>query len=59
MPSVKFYQQDFAGAARIINNLRNETSLKKFLFTDVEYKLFQAMVLLQGEDGCATSSSRA
>lgn len=48
----KFYQQDFAGAARIINNLRNETSLKKFLFTDVEYKLFQAMqYCFQGEDG--------
>jgi hypothetical protein len=48
----KFYEGDFSASARIINNLRNETSLKKFLYTDVEYKLFQAMqYCFMGEDG--------
>jgi hypothetical protein len=48
----KFYEGDFSGAARIMNNLRNEMSLKKFLYTDVEYKLFQAMqYCFMGEDG--------
>ncbi|MBK8363332.1 MAG: hypothetical protein IPL24_06470 [Bacteroidetes bacterium] len=48
----KFYEGDFSGAARILNNLRNELSMKKFTFTDVEYKLFQAMqYCYMGEDG--------
>jgi hypothetical protein len=48
----KFYENDYQGAARILNNLRNETSMKRFLFTDVEYKLFQAMqYCFMGEDG--------
>ncbi len=48
----KFYEGDNSGAARIMNNLRNELSMKKYLFTDVEYKLFQAMqYCFMGEDG--------
>ncbi len=48
----KFYEGDFSGAARILNNLRNEMSMKKFVYTDVEYKLFQAMqYCFLGEDG--------
>ena len=48
----KFYDGDYQAAARIMNNLRNETSMKRFLFTDVEYKLFQAMqYCFMGEDG--------
>ncbi len=51
----KFYEGDFSGAARTMNNLRNELSMKRFTFTDVEYKLFQAMqYCFMGEDGlCA------
>lgn len=52
MAMSRFYEGDFSGSARIINNLRNETSLKKYLYTDVEYKLFQAMqYCFMGEDG--------
>lgn len=48
----KFYEGDFSAAARVMNNLRNEMSLKKYLYTDVEYKLFQAMqYCFMGEDG--------
>nr|MBP6335353.1 hypothetical protein [Bacteroidia bacterium] len=48
----KFYEGDFSGAARAINSLRNELSMKKYLFTNVEYKLFQALqYCFQGEDG--------
>lgn len=39
----KFYQGDYSGSARVINTLRNEMSLKKYLFTDIECKLFQAL----------------
>ncbi|MFI5219751.1 MAG: hypothetical protein ACHQNT_09710 [Bacteroidia bacterium] len=47
----KFYQKDFSGAARTINELRNTMSLKKYLFTDVECKLFQALqYCILGED---------
>jgi len=48
----KFYAGDYSGAARVINSLRNDLSMKKYLFTDVEYKLFQALqYCMQGEDG--------
>ena len=48
----KFYQGDFSGSAKVINNMRNELSLKKYLFSDVESKLFQAMqYCYMGEDG--------
>ncbi|MBK9541223.1 MAG: hypothetical protein IPO49_02805 [Bacteroidetes bacterium] len=48
----KFYEGDYSGAARTMNSLRNELSMKKYLFTDVEYKLFQAMqYCFMGEDG--------
>ncbi|MFM8432616.1 MAG: hypothetical protein ACKOA1_07460 [Bacteroidota bacterium] len=48
----KFYQGDYAGAAKVINNLRNDMSLKRFLYSDVESKLFQALQYsYMGEDG--------
>ena len=51
----KFYQKDFSGAARIMNELRNELSMKKYLFTDIECKLFQALqYCIMGEDGLCT-----
>ncbi|MBL7923487.1 MAG: hypothetical protein JNL88_04740 [Bacteroidia bacterium] len=40
---VKFYQRDYQGAARKINELRNQMSLKQFLYTDIDAKLFQAL----------------
>jgi hypothetical protein len=47
----KFYEGDYASAARIINNLRNKISLKSYWHTDVECKLFQALqYALIGED---------
>jgi len=48
----RFYQKDYAGAAKMINELRNVISLKQYLFTDVECKLFQALqYCIMGEDG--------
>jgi len=51
----KFYEGDYNAAAKTINSLRNDMSLKKFLFTDVECKLFQGLnYAMMGEDGlCA------
>lgn len=47
-----FYENNFSAAAKILNNLRNDMSMKKYLFTDVEYKLFQALqYCFLGEDG--------
>jgi hypothetical protein len=40
---VKFYQRDYHGSARKINELRNQMSLKHYLFTDIDAKLFQAL----------------
>ncbi|MBK7964804.1 MAG: hypothetical protein IPK10_05640 [Bacteroidetes bacterium] len=40
---VKFYQRDYQGAAKKINELRNQMSLKQYLFTDIDAKLFQAL----------------
>lgn len=48
----KFYQRDFNGAARTMNDLRNQVSLKQYLMTDIECKLFQALqYCILGEDG--------
>lgn len=48
---VKFYQRDFQGAARKINELRNQISLKHFLYTDIDSKLFQALqYCIMGDD---------
>lgn len=48
----RFYNQDYQGAAKTINDLRNSMSLKKYLFTDIECKLFQALqYCIMGEDG--------
>jgi hypothetical protein len=51
----KFYNGDYAGAARTINKMRNDLSMKKYFWTDVECKLFQALnYCMTGEDGlCA------
>lgn len=48
----KFYEGDYAASARILNNLRNELSMKRYTYSDVELKLFQAMqYCFMGEDG--------
>jgi hypothetical protein len=48
---VKFYQKDYHGAARKMNELRNQLSMKQFLYTDVDCKLFQALnYSLLGDD---------
>ena len=39
---VKFYQNDYHAAARHINALRNELSMKQYVHTDIDAKLFQA-----------------
>ncbi|MFM2207520.1 MAG: hypothetical protein RL213_1495 [Bacteroidota bacterium] len=48
----KFYQGDYSGAAKLINNMRNDLSMKKFSYADIESKLFQALqYCFMGEDG--------
>jgi len=48
----KFYSGDYSGAAKCINGLRNDISMKKYFHTDVECKLFQALnYCMIGEDG--------
>lgn len=48
----RFYNKDYQGAAKAINELRNTFSLKKYLITDLECKLFQALqYCILGEDG--------
>jgi hypothetical protein len=42
LATIKFYQRDYHGAARKINELRNQISLKQYMYTDVDCKLFQA-----------------
>jgi len=39
---VKFYQADYHGAARKMNELRNDLSMKQYVHTDIDAKLFQA-----------------
>lgn len=49
---VRFYQGDYQGAARKLNELRNNISLKQYLFTDVDVKIFQALqYCILGDDG--------
>ncbi len=49
-----FYNQDYQAAAKIINGLRNDISLKRYMFTDIESKLFQALnYCMLGEDSLA------
>jgi|JI10StandDraft_1071094.scaffolds.fasta_scaffold157912_2 hypothetical protein len=51
LATVKFYQRDFQGAARKINELRNQVSLKHYLYTDIDSKLFQALqYCIMGDD---------
>ena len=40
---IKFYRGDYSGAAKMINDLRTEVSVKQFAITDAELKLFQAL----------------
>lgn len=48
----KFYQRDYHGAARAINDVRNRLSMKNFIHTDIDNKLFQAFnYCIMGEDG--------
>jgi hypothetical protein len=48
----RFYQRDYNGAAKTVNDLRNRLSLKPYLATDIECKLFQALqYCILGEDG--------
>jgi hypothetical protein len=52
---VRFYQRDYSGAARKVNELRNEFSLKQYFFTDVDSKLFQALqYCILGDDALCT-----
>jgi len=55
MAICKFYEGDYAGSARTINKMRNDLSMKKYIRTDIECKLFQALnYCMTGEDGlCA------
>lgn len=51
LATVKYYQRDFQGAARKINELRNQVSLKHYLYTDIDSKLFQALqYCIMGDD---------
>lgn len=51
----KFYQRDHTGAAKTMNELRNQVNLKNFAKTDVECKLFQALqYCMVGEDSLCT-----
>lgn len=51
LAAVKFYQKDYHGSARKMNELRNQLSMKQFLYTDVDCKLFQALnYCLLGDD---------
>jgi hypothetical protein len=40
---IKFYKGDYSGAAKLINDLRIDVSLKPYTITDAELKLFQAL----------------
>lgn len=48
---IRFYRRDYTGAARKINELRNDISLKHYLFSDIDAKLFQALqYCIMGDD---------
>lgn len=48
----KFYNHDYNGAAKTLNQLRNTLSMKKFKIADVECRLFQALqYCILNEDG--------
>lgn len=47
----KFYSENYSEAAKIMNDLRNRVSMRHFLHTDIECKLFQAlMYCFMGEE---------
>jgi len=51
LAACKFYEGDFTKAARILNDLRNQMSLKQYPLMDMEFKLFQAMqYCMMGDD---------
>ena len=43
LATVRFYLHDYNGAAKKVNELRNKISLKQYLYSDVDCKLFQAL----------------
>lgn len=48
---VKFYQNDFHAAAKKMNELRNELSMKQYVYIDIDNKLFQAFqYCIMGDD---------
>jgi hypothetical protein len=48
---LRFYRRDYAGAAKKINELRNDVSLKHYLSSDIDAKLFQALqYCIMGDD---------
>ncbi|HNQ11698.1 MAG TPA: hypothetical protein PKH65_00015 [Bacteroidia bacterium] len=50
--TASFYSRDYAQAAKVINDLRNDVSFKACLFTELELKLFQSLQYCAiGEDG--------
>ncbi len=51
----KFYEGDFNNAAKIINDLRNEVSLRNYVYFEIELKLFQALqyCLIGNEELCS------
>jgi len=54
MSIVKFYDGEYAVAARILNSLRNTINLKPYWHTEMDCKLFQALqyTLMNEEDLC-------
>jgi hypothetical protein len=59
----RFYSENYSEAAKIMNQLRNSVSMRNYLHTDVECKLFQALqyCFMGEEDMCKqlfTSISR-
>jgi hypothetical protein len=39
----KYYARDYQGAAKKVNELRNQLSMKQYIYSDVDSKLFQAL----------------
>jgi len=47
----KFYEGDYSGTAKMLNQLRNNVTFKSYTYTDVECKLFQALqYCIMGEE---------
>ena len=47
----KYYARDYQGAAKKVNELRNQLSMKQYIYSDVDSKLFQALnYCIMGDD---------